>query len=211
MKRMYLLTALLAVLILAGCGRKTVTPPPAQETATQPTNQTAATEQTTTPQSAREQTPAAEALGRTETMEMEFMLEGEVTKVPATLHIGQGYSIYIPNEGWRMEKGTEDGFPEETWESSANDDVELRVLHLQGKTLEEARAFITAEEDDYRFQEDKQGGLLGTDELDRELMEVRFYPAEDMVYAVLYTYREEAAEGFGARLSVMADTFEITR
>ena len=206
MKRMCLTIALLAALALSGCGQKTETVPPAQE----PVNQTATqtTEQTGTAQTAGDRTPTAEELGRAQTMELEFMLEGETTKVPATLYIGQGYSIYIPDEDWRMEKGTEDGFPEETWESMFNDDVELRVLHFSGKTQEEARAFMIAEEDDYRFQEDQQGGLLGTDERDHERMEVRFHPSEDMVYAVLYTYPEEAAEGFDVRLSVMADTFE---
>ena len=67
----------------------------------------------------------------------------------------------------------DDGIPEDTWESSGKHDGELRVLHLGEKTLEQAQEWVTAEEDDYRLIEDKQGGLGGTDEEDREVMEVR--------------------------------------
>ena len=86
----------------------------------------------------------------------------------------------------------EDSIPEDTWESTVNDDVELRVLHLGEMSLEEARAWVIAEEDDFQLIEDKQGGLGGMDAGDQNILEVRFCPAE----------------GFGARLSVIADTFE---
>ena len=66
-----------------------------------------------------------------------------------------------------------------------------------------------AAEDDYRLIEDKQGGLGGTDPEDREMMEVRFYPSGSMMYAVLYEYPLEAAEGFGARLDQITATFEV--
>ena len=99
--------------------------------------------------------------------------------------------------------------PEDTWESTVNYDVELRVLHLGEKTLEQAKAWVTAAEDDYRLIEDKQGGLGGTDAEDREVLEARFYSSGSQMYAVLYEYPMEAAEGFGTRLGVMADTFQI--
>lgn len=219
MKRVSLLAAVLAALMLAGCGQKmeadsTAQQAPAQtaeqtanqtthETGEQPANQTAA-------QTAGDQDPAAEGSGRAQTTELTFMLEGMEETVPATLYNGEGYSIYIFDEDWRLETDMEDGVLEEKWESTFNDDVELRVLHLGNRGLAEAQAFVKAKEDDYRFQEDKQGGLLGTDEQDRELMEVLFYPSDGAMFAVLYQYPEEAMEGFGARLRVMADTFERT-
>ncbi len=208
MKKRYLVWTLLLALVLSGCGQKPETQPPAKEepVAEQPAAETPAE---TLP--AEDRNPTAAELGREEKKDLMFMVEGMEEAVPATLYIGQGYSIYIPDEGWKLEKDMDDGIPEDTWESTVNHDVELRVLHLGEKTLEEAKAWVTAAEDDYGLVEDKQGGLGGTDPEDQEMMEVRFYPAGNQMYAVLYEYPVEAAEGFGTRLGVIADTFEIMK
>ena len=209
MKKLILILTLL--LALTGCGQKTSpvvpdVPPTAPETAAP---ETAAPETTAPAVPAEDRNPTAAELGREEKKDLVFMVEGTEEAVPATLYIGQGYSIYIPDEGWRLEKDVDDGIPEDTWESTVNHDVELRVLHLGEKTLEQAQEWVTAEEDDYRLIEDKQGGLGGTDEEDREVMEVRFYPSGSQMYAVLYEYPMEAAEGFGARLDQITATFEV--
>ena len=151
----------------------------------------------------------AAELGREETTELAFTVEGETELIPVTLYIGQGYSIYIPSEGWRLEKRVDDGIPEESWESVLNDDVELTVLHLGERTLEQAQDWVRAEEDDYQLVEDKQGGLGGTDTEELGMLEVRFHPSGNGMYAVLYKCPMEAIEGFGTRLSVMADTFQV--
>lgn len=201
MKKMIFLLALL--LALTGCGQKPATPPPAAETP-------AAEAPAETPTlSAGDRNPTAAELGREETTELAFTVEGETELVPVTLYIGQGYSIYIPSEGWRLEKWVDDGIPEDTWESIVNDDVELTVLHLGEKTLEEAQTWVKAKEDDYQLVEDKQGGLGGTDAGDREMLEVRFHPSGSSMYAVLYKYPMEAAEGFGIRLGQIANTFQL--
>ena len=201
MKKMIFLLALL--LALTGCGQKPATPPPAAETP-------AAEAPAETPTlSAGDRNPTAAELGREEKTELAFTVEGETELVPATLYIGQGYSIYIPDEGWRLEKWVDGGIPEDTWESIVNDDVELTVLHLGEKTLEEAQTWVKAEEDDYQLVEDKQGGLGGTDAGDREMLEVRFHPSGSSMYAVLYKYPMEAAEGFGIRLGQIANTFQL--
>ena len=200
MRRLSLILTGLLLLALSGCGQKAQTPPPAPET---PVAET----QTETPDGDRN--PTAAELGREEKTNLAFTVEGETELVPVTLYIGQGYSIYIPDEGWRLEKWVDDGIPEDVWESVINDDVELTVLHLGEKTLAEAQAWVKAEEDDYQLVEDKQGGLGGTDEKDREMLEVRFHTSGSTMYAVLYKYPMEAAEGFGTRLGVMADTFQV--
>ena len=200
MRRLSLILTGLLLLALSGCGQKAQTPPPAPE---------APAAETPTETPAGDRNPTAAELGREEKTELAFTVEGETELVPVTLYIGQGYSIYIPDEGWRLEKWVDDGIPEDVWESVINDDVELTVLHLGEKTLAEAQAWVKAEEDDYQLVEDKQGGLGGTDEKDREMLEVRFHTSGSTMYAVLYKYPMEAAEGFGTRLGVMADTFQV--
>ena len=203
MKKLILILTLL--LTLSACGQKTA--PSAPDVQTSATSDVPETAAPAAP--AGDRNPTAAELGREEKKDMVFTVEGTEETVPVTLYIGQGYSIYIPDEGWRLEKDVEDGIPEEKWESTVNDDVELRVLHLGEKTLEEAKAWVTAEEDDYRLIEDKQGNLGGTDEKDREVLEVRFHPSGSQMYAVVYEYPMEAAEGFGARLGQIAETFEV--
>ena len=177
MRRLSVVLMGLLVLALSGCGQKAQTPPPAPET---PVAET----QTETPDGDRN--PTAAELGREEKTELAFTVEGETELVPVTLYIGQGYSIYIPDEGWRLEKWVDDGIPEDVWESVINDDVELAVLHLGEKTLAEAQAWVKAEEDDYQLVEDKQGSLGGTDTEELEMLEVRFHPSGNGMYAVLY-------------------------
>ena len=205
MRRLSFILICLLILTLSGCGQKAQTPPPAADT---PAAETPVTE-TPAETPAEDRNPTAAELGREEKTNLAFTVEGETELIPVTLYIGQGYSIYIPDEGWRLEKWVDDGIPEDTWESVVNDDVELTVLHLGEKTLEQAQAWVKAEEDDYQMVEDKQGGLGGTDTEDREVLEVRFHPAGNAMYAVLYKYPMEAAEGFGTRLGVMADTFQV--
>ena len=148
-------------------------------------------------------------LSRDETTDLRFMVEGMEELVPATLYIGQGYSIYVPNEGWRLEEDINEGIQIDTWESVINDDVELSVLHLGERTLDQAQDWIITEEEDFIFTEDEQGNLVGTDREDQKNIAVIFYSSDNAMYAVQYTYPIEATEGFGTRLSVIASTFEI--
>ena len=205
MRRLSVVLMGLLVLALSGCGQKTQTPPPAAET---PAETPAGTTEETP---AGERNPTAAELGREETTELAFTVEGETELIPVTLYIGQGYSIYIPSEGWRLEKWVDDGIPEGTWESIVNDDVELTVSHYAGKTTMEARdAFVRDE--DYVF-EDLMGGelgdpLTGMDE-DGDYLSFMVAQGADTVYVISWEYPAEAAEGFGVRLEQIAGTFEV--
>jgi len=232
MKRLVWTAALLAALTLSGCGAQPAgdspapdrTDPPKQaELAEVPaqggeTPAEAPAPEGKTPDAApaqdgvSAQAPAEISAeeARPLTADLEFLVEGRTETAAATLYVGQGYSVYIPNEGWLLEQDVDDGVLEESWESTLNDDVKLEVLHLGQRTLAECQAFLRREEDDYQWTEDKQGGLLGVDQEDREQMEVRFIQGAGETFAVLCAYPETAAEGFGVRLRVMADTFALT-
>ena len=202
MKKRYLVFALLLALTLTGCGRQTAAPT---------TQTTPAPQEESSAETAADRNPTAAELGRKEQEDLVFMIEGLEETVTADLHIGQGYSIYIPDEGWRLETDTEDGVPKETWESILNDDVELTVSHYAGKTVTEARDLFLLDED-YVF-EDLLGGelgdpLTGVDE-DGDHLSFMLAEGAGTVYVISWEYPAEAAEGFGARLGQIANTFRV--
>lgn len=211
MKKLLLCLLLTLSLALSACGQSapaqgdSQTPEPGGQT--QPADP-ADSAQTETTQNA-DRTPTAEELGRPETTDLTFFLEGQEETVPAALYIGQGYSLYLPTEDWVRESFTENGVPADSWESSDNDDVELRVLHLGDRSLDGCRDWVIQELSDYVITEDQQGDLYGEDAENGMVLDVRFHEGGGNVYAVAWAYPFEAAEGFGTRLGVIADTFEV--
>ena len=66
---------------------------------------------------------------RSQTTVLEITVEGETERVPATLYTGSGYSIYIPDEGWKV--GT--GENSVSWTSTDNDRVRFSVTSVTGR------------------------------------------------------------------------------
>ena len=190
-----LLPLLLSLLLLPGCGP--AVPAGADPTASAPDG----------PASSGAVSAGAEEAERPGTTELVFLLEGEEETVSAALYTGSGYSLYIPTEGWQYERDSEEGVPVDEWKSLDQDEAQLRIYSLGDRTLAQAQDWIRTEEDDYQLLEDRQGGLFGEDAEDQELLEVTFVQADGAIYALVRTYPAEAAEGFGVRLSVLADTF----
>jgi len=204
MKRLLVMT-LIATLLLTACGQSAA---PKKQEGLPVENKAVETAVPASPEAAEQAVAAAPPAA----VALKFMVEGVEETLEANRHEGNGYAIYIPAEGWRLEeREPEDGVFEEVWESTVNDDAELWVLSMGQRTLAEGQTWLRREEDDFSLQEDKQGGLFGTDREDRELMEVRFHEGGGNLYAVVWTYPETAAEGFGTRLAVMADSFQITQ
>ena len=207
MKRVILSCTLLA-LLLSGCSgtKAAVENPPAPE------NQPPAAEQAA-PDGDRN--PTAEELGREERTVLEMTVEGETEEVIAALFIGRGYSLYIPEEGWRHEKDADDGTLEDSWESTVNDEVELEVRRYPAR-LKESLATVKADfvkDRDYVF-EDLMGGelgdpLTGMDEDGDFLSFMAAQSGDGTVYVISWEYPAEAAEGFGTRLALMANTFQL--
>ena len=141
----------------------------------------------------------------TQQKELTFYLEGMEEKAMATLYAGDGYSLYIFDEGWV--NFLDDGQP--VWESRLNPDVKLGVIHLTDMPLSAAQGWVRHKFEGFDLIEDKQGGLGGTN-AEGILADVRLIPSGEDTYAVCCVYPMEAAEGFGVRLAVMADTFALT-
>ena len=156
------------------------------------------------------------ALPQDEKKYLTFLVEGETEILPATRYTGAGYVIYIPDEGWCFEREEEDGMTEERWESVWNDEVELSVYTRPPYPESSAAATrdIFLADSDYVF-EDAEGGTAGDPLVGREADGdyLCFMTAEGsggVTYIVAWEYPAEAAEGFGARLRVIADTFAVT-
>lgn len=87
MKKLWIV--LLSLFLLTGCGQKPETPVPPSDPS--PTQQ----EPNEPPASTEPETPA-----RAEQVDLTFFVEGEEEALPATLYVGDGYSLYIPDEDW---------------------------------------------------------------------------------------------------------------
>ena len=112
-----------------------------------------------------DQMPTAEELGMPETMDLEFVAGEQVQAISATLYIGKGYSIYVPDAGWRKGDEREEKIPVEVWESTTEEDVEIAVYRYGSIPLEEAVTHFLEEQDDYVFQD----LLLGNGEVTEPL------------------------------------------
>ncbi|MDD4688474.1 MAG: hypothetical protein PHE51_01855 [Eubacteriales bacterium] len=139
-----------------------------------------------------------------------FLVEGQEEIVSTVLHKGDGYSIYIPAEGYRYEKENSDGALVEEWDSELNDDVSLEIYTYKNKALSDAQSEFLKENDDYIFEDINASPAMGK-ESDGDYIMYKAYENEGNTYIVAWEYPKEAAEGFGARLSQIADTFELSK
>ncbi|MDO5401386.1 MAG: hypothetical protein Q4F17_10500 [Eubacteriales bacterium] len=146
-----------------------------------------------------------EELGRAAETDLEFYLEGQPTATAAQLFIGQGYSLYVNHTDWFLEQSENT----DLWTSEYNPDVQLAVTFYPGLDAEDTHRAIRDRESDYQLGADKRGGLNGLSQ-DRVMqLSIAIYETDSGTFAVSCRYPMAAAEGFGTRLSVMADTFEL--
>lgn len=136
--------------------------------------------------------------------------EGELQTVPATLFVGDGYSIYIPDEGWRL-FGPEDGtasydftkYGLDKWGSELNDQVLLWINKYDGSSVEEVREGLAVK----GYQTDGTEMTAGEAGLSYH---VKLIESEAGCYGVFYCCPEEAEEGWGRDLSAVAESFAIS-
>lgn len=136
--------------------------------------------------------------------------EGELQTVPATLFVGDGYSIYIPDEGWRLfdpEDGTASydftKYGLDKWGSELNDQVLLWINKYDGSSVEEVREGLAVK----GYQTDGTEMTAGEAGLSYH---VKLMESEAGCYGVFYCCPEEAEEGWGRDLSAVAESFAIS-
>ena len=146
--------------------------------------------------------------------------EGETEEIPATLFVGEGYSIYLTDDGWQphdlADSRWQPQFPN-VWISMVDMDgqvvldgkvmldgkVQLWIAHFKDKTVNQVQAELAG--DGYRVENSDM--IKQEDEL---ICKVKLNEFEKDVWGVFYCFPTEAEEGCGAVLPVIADTFAVT-
>lgn len=126
-----------------------------------------------------------------DTITLTFMKEGMPEEKQAELVVENGYVLYLPVGEWQKAEA-------DLWQSVINEDVRLWVAGFADSYPVEQ--FLT---DDGYLSENE--GMAKSEDGIR--CHVRLHEAENKVWCVFYSYPEEAEEGFGAELPVIADTF----
>ena len=135
-----------------------------------------------------------EELGLPATVDLEFVAGEQVQAVPATLHAGRGYSVYIPDSGWKKETEREGMALADAWESTLDDEVEFAVYHYGNTPLQEAVTNFLEEEEDYVFHElllneEATEPLEGVDE-DGDFLRFLIRVGKEGTYLVTWKYRD---------------------
>lgn len=122
-----------------------------------------------------------------------FVKEGMEEEKQAELVAEPEYMLYLPVGEWQK---TETNM----WQAAANEDVRLWVSDFPDR--QQAEQLLT-----------NNGYLPADDGMEREedgmAYRVRLYETEGRVFCVFYRYPEEAEEGWGRELPVIADTFAV--
>ncbi len=129
-----------------------------------------------------------------DTILLTFTKEGEEEQKQASLAMGEGYFIYLPDEEWQQSDT-------DTWTATVNEQVRLWITHYKDNSLDLVDQELS--NDGYEtlqdYQKQKQEGDLiyqvGLKEFDKD------------IWGIFYCYPMEAEAGWGRELPVIADTF----
>lgn len=131
------------------------------------------------------------------TMMLTFSKEGEEEQKQATLAVGSGYSVYLPDGEWQQSDA-------DMWTASVNDQVRLWIIHYENGSIESVdkelagEGYVMMEDSDRQKQEDD---LIVHAELKED---------GNDVWGIFYRYPAEAEEGWGRELPVIVDTFAVS-
>lgn len=125
-----------------------------------------------------------------------FSKEGEQEQKLAKLAIGDGYSLYLPENEWQASGP-------DSWTSTVNEQVRLEITHYMDESVDSVEQELEA--DDYvtvNYHKQKQEGDM--------IHHVELKASENDVWGIFYSYPVDAEEGWGRELPVIADTFALT-
>ena len=129
----------------------------------------------------------------------------------AALYSTEGYSLYIPTEGWTLELESTGDIPHTTWTADGQEGVTLTVYAYEDMSFMVARdRFVSAS--GYAF-ESGEGGRLGdpiqgSNGYGNVCGVMVAEGLEGVTYVIAWEYPEEGA--WAETLRTIADTFELT-
>lgn len=134
---------------------------------------------------------------------LKVMMEGEMNEIPATLFVGEGYSIYLTDGDWQQ-------YAPDAWAGAVdgqlvlNGQVQFWIAHYEDKTADQVKAELAGD-----------GYTSGNSDMIKQesgvIYKVRLNEFENDVWGVFYCYPVgEAEEGWGALLPVIVDTFAVS-
>ena len=184
--------AALGVLLLAGCAARSAANEKQEEAPVIPP---------------AEERLTAKDLGRNETA----VLDAAGQSLDAVLQIRDGYSIYIPRDGFTLELDTDDAIPQDCWEADGTEDVSLTVYYYANMSTMVARSRFL-KDCDYIFEDMTGGGagdpLCGTDR-EGDLMELMVAESTNgTTYVIAWEY-PAGDETYAPVLSAMAESFQL--
>lgn len=149
----------------------------------------------------------AEELGRDETTK----LDAAGDSFSAVLHVGQGYSLYIPDDGWTLELTDDSDIPRDCWTADALEGVSLSIYHYADMSSGVARSRFL-DSCGYVF-EDLSGGetddpLYGQNGAGSTMGLAVEESTNGTTYVIAWKYPAEG-EAYGPILDAMAGSFEL--
>lgn len=137
--------------------------------------------------------------------EITVEISGEHQNIPVTLYEGEGYSIYIPDEGWNMNAQSDEG---DYLVNAENEQVFLNIVESSEQTPEDARKDILFHHEGFTFGEmDAKSHFSGIDSFTGQMVDVWLLETQR---GTLIVWAESATEGFNSYLTAIADTIQIT-
>ena len=127
-----------------------------------------------------------------------FSKEGEQEEKQATLAVGNGYSLYLPDdEQWHLSAP-------DLWTTDISEQVTLWITHFEGESVDSVNQKLEgdgyAEDDSYKWW--KQDGDL--------IYHVEQKVFENDVWGIFYSYPVDFEDGWGREFPVIANTFALS-
>lgn len=132
------------------------------------------------------------------TITLTFSKEGEQEQKQATLAIGNGYSLYLPDdEQWHLSAP-------DLWTTDTNEQVALWITYFEGESVDSVNQKLEgdgyAEEDSHKWW--KQEGDL--------IYHVEQKVFENNVWGIFYSYPVDFEDGWGREFPVIVNTFALS-
>lgn len=203
------------------------TEPTTQTESTEPTEQTTPTESdqteptTQTSPAAVPDYSSAEALRRPEHAWVYYYPESvrdadgaeelstdgqKMLKAEASLYIGDGYSMYILDDGWDYQSDTMGERHVDIWKSVQNETAEMRIVKVEGNDFLKAREWVREQYPfpKYELQSCPCGGLDYY--YDNSHLDIEFHLLGDNWYVVITLYERKDTETLGELMEEMQAT-----